>query len=333
MAEHLPVPQHPTNGFTVDQAISAWLNAKHGRSGSVRTLATYKQTVADFRAALSAFDLDLFGDPTRVGLVAQGWAATRSPGSWRDNEVAPAMYNQRLAVLSSFYAYARKARMYHGDNPIDFVERRKVEEYGGAKAMDSDEVKRVLDEIERDTLAGKRDYALLSVTLYTGRRASEIRAMCWRDLQVKQTKRGELVHVRFPRLKGNESDENELEQGTSAALLDYLYTLYGPRLASLPHDAPIWVALSHNGYKGAQLSIKALERICLKRCGSGRFHLLRHSFAVNMRAAGADASEIQKKLKHRSLATTGRYLAHFDSPANKHGKQLELLYGISVDDE
>jgi hypothetical protein len=47
----------------------------------------------------------------------------------------------------------------------------------------------------------------------------------------------------------------------------------------------------------------------------------------------ADASEIQKKLKHKSLATTGRYLAHFDSPANEHGKQLELLYGIAAPDE
>ena len=69
--------------------------------------------------------------------------------------------------------------------------------------MDAEDGKHVLEEIERNTLQGKRDYALLSVTLYTGRRASEIRAMCWHDLQVKQTKRGELVHVRFPRLKMN----------------------------------------------------------------------------------------------------------------------------------
>jgi len=300
----------------------------------VRTYDVYCATVAEFRAALSGFGLDLFSkDSTRVGLVAQGWAARRSPLSSRAGDIAPATYNQRLAILSSFYAYARKSRMFMGENPIDFVERRKVEEYGSARAMDADEVRRALDEIERTTILGKRDYALLSVTLYTGRRASEIRAMCWRDITVKQTKRGEILHIRFPRLKGNESDENELEQGTSAALLDYLHTLYGAQLGNLPHDALIWVSLSHNGSWGEQLSLKALERICMKRCGSGRFHLLRHTFAVNMRAAGADASEIQKKLKHKSLATTGRYLAHFDSPANKHGKQLELLYGISSEDE
>jgi site-specific recombinase XerD len=61
--------------------------------------------------------------------------------------------------------------------------------------------------------------------------------------------------------------------------------------------------------------------------------LLRYTLAVNMRAAGADASEIQKKLNHKRLATTGRYLAHFDNLANKHGKQLELLYDISAPDE
>src|SRR5713226_2401904 len=117
--QSLIVPSHP-NGFTVEQTIAAWLHAKHGRSGSARTLETYRATVTDFRAALSDFDLDLFSDPTRVFLVAQGWAATRKPGSLRSGEVAPAQHNQRLATLSSFYVYARKSRMFIGENPIDF---------------------------------------------------------------------------------------------------------------------------------------------------------------------------------------------------------------------
>jgi hypothetical protein len=40
-------------------AIAAWLNSKHGRSGSARTRDSYATTLADFRAALGRVGLDL----------------------------------------------------------------------------------------------------------------------------------------------------------------------------------------------------------------------------------------------------------------------------------
>jgi site-specific recombinase XerD len=50
-----------------------------------------------------------------------------------------------------------------------------------------------------------------------------------------------------------------------------------------------------------------------------------------MEEAGAKVSEIQAKLGHESLATTGRYLAQLRSAENKHGKQLEVMFGITAD--
>ena len=44
-------------------AIAAWLDSKHGRSGSTRTRDAYAATLADFRAALGQVGLDL--DPRR----------------------------------------------------------------------------------------------------------------------------------------------------------------------------------------------------------------------------------------------------------------------------
>src|SRR5690242_10967260 len=84
----------------LDLAIAAWLDAKHGRSGSRHTAKIYSTTIADFRTVLQGAHLDLDSEPRAVALAAQSWAGLNSP--------APATYNRRLAVLSSFYTFAKK---------------------------------------------------------------------------------------------------------------------------------------------------------------------------------------------------------------------------------
>jgi integrase len=52
-------------------------------------------------------------------------------------------------------------------------------------------------------------------------------------------------------------------------------------------------------------------------------------FARAMEDAGAKVSEIQARLGHASLATTGRYLAALTSSENPYAASLEELYGVS----
>jgi integrase len=47
-----------------------------------------------------------------------------------------------------------------------------------------------------------------------------------------------------------------------------------------------------------------------------------------MEQIGAPVSEIQARLGHKSLATTGRYLASLKRAENRHGDQLAALFGI-----
>ena len=51
-------------------AIAAWLDSKHGRSGSTRTRDAYAETLADFRAALGKVGLDLDADSAAIALAA-----------------------------------------------------------------------------------------------------------------------------------------------------------------------------------------------------------------------------------------------------------------------
>lgn len=305
------------SGGPLGLAIAAWLDAKRGRSGSAHTAKIYQTTIADFRATLQQAGLDIDSAPRTIALAAQGWAGRGAP--------APATHNRRLAVLSSFYTFARKRGMLLGENPIGLVERRQVQSYAGIEALNPADVRPRLAEIDRSTLAGLRDYAALVIALATGRRLAEIASLRWSHLHFD----GERIRLHFARAKGGKIMSDVLPLGVSRALASYLQKLYDAQLGGLAPDAPIWVALSRNRPERPALSVRALEDICHARLGI-HFHGLRHTFARTMEDAGAKVSDIQGRLGHASLATTGRYLAALRQADNPHAEQVAELLGLGV---
>ena len=216
----------------LDQAITFWLHAKAGRSGSKKTAyqkadgswaGTYPETITTFRAVLKAARLDLDSDARAVALAAQGWAAQRAPNSRSQGDVSPSTYNQRLATLSSFYRYAKKLGLLTGENPIDRVERRSVQAYASATPIDKTALRARLKAIERDGAAGQRDYALLAIYVNTGRRLSEVAALSWADVHQD----GDRVTLDFRHAKGDKAMRDTLPAGISKALMTWLATAYG----------------------------------------------------------------------------------------------------------
>ncbi len=327
----------------LDVIILGWLDAKRGRSGSLRTWRTYADILASFRAALQQEGLDLDGPVTPIALVAQAWAGSKieakgakgakgakatsqagvivgiaqdkrtssTSSSASSSNPAPATYNQRLASVSSFYKYARKQGVLQ-NNPIERVERRRVQAYSGSRALEAEYVKRALASIDRSTPIGMRDYALLLTYLQTGRRLSEVAALECRDLE--QLPGGKL-RVTFRRCKGGKVLYDTLTPHVSAALLAYLYNRYGSDidgkesnrgnvLDKLEGEVPVWVSLAErNGTRGGRLSKVSISRICKARLGTTRVHTLRSTMAQVMEKKGAPVSLIQQRLAHSSLAT------------------------------
>lgn len=312
--------------LSLDNMVLAWLDSKQGKSDSQRTYEAYKQIMAHFRAALAPHGLDLNGESGAVATVAQVWARQRADG--RDGHAAASTINQRLAALSSFYAFARRRRYLTGENPITLVERATVQAYAHARALPQDELQHRLSDIDLSTLEGKRDYALLLVALGTGRRRAELAALLRGDLVILSDGTGERVLVTWQRCKGGKTMHDELTGSTAAALLRYLHAAYGPAIATLPHDAPIWLALSRNHHRQA-LGRQAIANIYARRLGSSKVHASRHTFARYMEEAGAKVSIIQARLGHTSLATTGRYLAALTSADNPYAARLEDMYGVA----
>src|SRR5436305_3733883 len=93
----------------IEQTYTAWIDDALGRTQSAKTGAAYALTFTGFRTALQAAGHDLVDDPAIVATAIQGWAGLTHHPKHPARPVAPATYNQRLAILSSFYAYGRSS--------------------------------------------------------------------------------------------------------------------------------------------------------------------------------------------------------------------------------
>jgi integrase len=311
-----------------DLLIAAWLDAKSGRSGSAKTLAAYRETLRAFRALLGRHDLDLDGPTPELATLAQAFAGATHPSGRgrpaRDGVVSPSTFNQRLAILSSFYTFAMR-RGGLGANPIALCERRRVQAYAGARALDYKEVRERLARIDRNTPLGARDYALLAVLLQTGRRAGEVGGLLVADLLPRP---GGALLVTFTRCKGDKQMRDLLPAPVAGAVVTWLRLAYGGDLPALPREAPVWISLSPNRSGGTPLRHKALSAICARRLGISTVHATRHTYARAMEDAGAKVSDIQGRLGHGSLATTGRYLAALRGAENEHAGAVAGLLGL-----
>lgn len=305
---------------SIDGLVNAWLDAKSKRSGSAATFKAYSNIINGFRDTLGAMGLDLDGDPKKIRIAAQGWSSLRQ-SSLGEGAISASTYNTRLAVISSFYEYAKRNECLD-KNPIENIDRRPVQGYANSRSLDLKSVGKQLNSIDRTTNAGLRDHAIISIALATGRRSKEVVSMKIGDLSTD----GEVITIHFPRCKGGKQMTDRLDPRVSKTLHNYLYKIYGPNFA-LMRSAPVWVSFSRrNNYAG--ITSQTLADICKKRLGTSKVHALRHTFAHGMEHVGAKISDIQARLGHSSLQTTGRYLASLSSSINPQSSEMADLLGL-----
>jgi site-specific recombinase XerD len=325
--------------WSLDLAINQWLDAKQKRTQSQRTRDAYAETLTAFRAALQHEGLDL--DSVAVQDDKQAMQIIRDQVkqlaqlfagfSKRGRQVSQATINHRYAVLSSFYAFCIKQE-WLDYNPIEHLERSKVEPYADVKALDFDDIAAMFERFDMSKPEDMRDAALLAIALQTGHRVSALAGLRWKHVSIS---RGRIVTLYFERCKGNKKATVELDEQASKALLRWLHAHYGKQLARMPGDSPLWVSLARGcdprtrqpSY-GQALSIQAIGQICKKWTGTAHVHRLRNTFVMGMLESGAKLQEIQSKLLHSSLATTSGYVDKLTSAKNTHASDLSKLFNI-----
>lgn len=319
-------PGDYSGDYSVDFVRDAWLDAKHGRSQSDATHAKYKATLDSFRAACRRRGFDLDGDTTALATIAQVWA--KLPRERDGASASPATVNLRLAVVSSFYSYARKMEYLRGANPIERVERARGDGAHAAAPFTDEQVREGLSRISGETPQGRRDRALLAVALYTGRRLSEIANMRLRDVEWTLDSYG-MAHAQivWPRTKGGKRAKDELHADVAAVLAAYIVS---DRVDTDP-ASPVWVSYRGPHHtRGGQLSAHALEAICERVFGVSKFHATRHTLARRMEDSGAKVSEIQAQLGHSNIAITSRYLQRNRRKVNPYADSIAAMLGLTV---
>src|SRR5712692_17019 len=165
--------------WSLDLAIELWLDAKFKRSSSMKTRKAYQDTLQEFRVVLQHVGLDLDSVASQSDKVAmqvtrdkvKQLAQVFAGFSKRGRQVRESTINHRLSVLSSFYAFCMRQE-WLDYNPIEHLERSKVEPYAGVKSLDFDEVVATFGRFDLEKREDVRDSALLAVLFQTGRRAS-----------------------------------------------------------------------------------------------------------------------------------------------------------------
>lgn len=307
----------------LNRCIDEWLDEKYKHSTSKKTHTAYQVTITEFRDVLQSVGLDLDSEASAVSPLARRWCDF----SKRGIEVAPTTFNQRRAILSSFFEFAILHEVMNANPAKRFNPRKGVDKHA-AHPIAAETVKEAVKAIDTAKLAGKRDKALLALSLTTGRRVSEIANLKLGNL----TRAGKSCHVLFERCKGNVEAENLLDEKTTAHLYTYLDAVYGGRAAvtAKTKSAPgtrLWLSCANRNY-GEPVSPRTLERIAEKYLDTSKFHALRHTMAVHMHDKGANLAAIGRALNHKNLKTTSDYLDKHLGYENEYAKDLAKDFGF-----
>jgi integrase/recombinase XerD len=122
----------------------------------------------------------------------------------------------RCGVLRVFLRYLYRERLIAKDLSACVEMSRAYRLSGVPRSISWDDVRRMLDTVDRRTAAGRRDYAILVLLITYGLRGREVAAMTLDDIDWKRER------LRVPERKAGHSTGYPLSSTVGAALLDYL---------------------------------------------------------------------------------------------------------------
>lgn len=246
--------------------------------------------------------------------------------SMRKAGYSGATINMRLAAVSSFYAYLRDCFGIVLENPAaGKTLRQRVHRWDGARYLDPQGVNALLSSIDRGTVKGTRDYALLITYVFTGRRNTEIRKLRWGDIEASG---GETWY----RWSGKgKSRRDQMPQPVIDAIRDYLRI--SKRDVSIQPAEFIFIS-TVRAQTSAPISANQVRRLLAQHLQTAGFtahirvHDLRHTAAMLYKAAGNDIETIREILDHSNINTTALYLHSLEGHASAW-RGVEALLGLN----
>jgi len=208
--------------------------------------------------------------------------------------------SRKLSSLSAFFKFL--CREGHLQNNVAKSIPAPKKEHYLPSFMSVDDIFRLVELPETNTLIGARDRAILEVFYSTGMRISELVTLQLDFINRENQK---------VRVLGKGKKERWLPLGGKAiAALDTYLSRREILIRKMkPEPLPSAVFLNTRGNGLTTRGVRKIVGKYLDQLVSGRHspHSIRHSFATHLLEGGADLRTIQEMLGHASLSTTQKY--------------------------
>lgn len=258
------------------------------------TLAAYRTDLIQFGAYLSEHGLEA---TTASGADLGDFLAQLARGE-RDEPLAPATVNRKVAALRSFYRHLRRTEQTTDDPTAAIKPARRGRPL--PKVLNHGEVTRLLEQARGSEPVDVRDRAILEVMYGCGLRVSEAVGL---DVASLDLRRG------FVRAEGKGSKERIVPLGREAASAVQRYMRSGrPSLAGTSEQSRLFL-----NFRGQPLTRQGMYKIIQRHARAAGLadrmspHTLRHTFATHLLAGGCDLRSVQEMLGHADVSTTQIY--------------------------
>lgn len=203
-----------------------------------------------------------------------------------------------LAAVRLFFRYLASLGIY--PNITDQLKGPKQEQTFSRGYLTQEQGRQLLSTIDRSTLKGKRDFAVVRLMLTTGLRTVEVVRADVKDIQAEA---GQTVLYVLGKGRDAKTEYVKLGAQTLAAIQDYL----NARERGL---TPLFTSTS-NHTRGKRLDTRAVRAIVQERLTQAGLktdrlsaHSLRHTAATSYLLQGASLEAVKRVLRHKSINTT-----------------------------
>lgn len=239
----------------------------------------------------------------------------------------PTTVKNYIIAVKRFFEWTEEAGFY--PNIAKYIKSGHLSKNFKKDYLTSSQAKKILDEIDRSTLKGKRDYAMLVTMLTMGLRTIEITRANIEDIRTK----GDTT-VLYVQGKGHEEKDDliRMPYHVETAIRDYLSV----RNIANP-SAPLFVSTSNHNHNG-RMTTRSIRRIVKTAFISAGFnsprltaHSTRHTAATLSLLNGATLQQTQELLRHKNIGTTEIYAHNIDATTNPAATDVEkAIFGTTI---
>jgi integrase/recombinase XerD len=280
----------------IDEYIASLSLKEQGRSGTNQnTVVAYRSDLNQACSYLKRQQIENWQQVTHehiAGYVLE----MRDAQAYR-----PATIARKLAALKTFFRYLESTGIITSD-PIEKLDAPRIQREL-PHILSQEQISNLFRQVDVETPAGRRDFAMLHMLYATGMRVSELISPNLDDFDA------ESATILCPGRNGRSRRERVLPLSVIVveATERYLETARQGLIARHPDEQALF--LNHHGERLTRQGFWLIIKGYARQAGITEItpHMLRHSFAILMLQGGMELRSVQELLGHAHISTTQVY--------------------------